>query len=486
MRYAAPPTGTLRWQAPRTPATVAGIQQANAQPNTCLQASSGSSPTTPFHRSSLKRAAAAASEDCLFLNVYTPGVLSDRTNKLPVVVWIHGGGYVGGSAGSFNGDDLIRESNNGVVVVIIQYRLGVFGFLPGAAVKNNGALNTGLLDQEFSLKWVQTHIGKFGGDPTQVTIWGESAGAGSVFQHVIANDGKTTPPLFRGAITSSTFLPSQYNFNDPAPEQLYSETLAQTNCSTAANSLACLRNVPVATLQNANTRIASSSFFGTFIWAPVVDGTFITQRPTVALRQGKVNGKAVLAVTNTFEGAAFVNANTASTVQVPDYIGNLFPNFNSTETAAGAAIYRTVGTPLAQAIGIMGESIFICPTYYLLRAFSGTSFKGEFAIPPGGHGQDVAYYFTSQNANGVPQFNNTAFDKAFAQSFLNFALSLDPNIKSDPSNITPRWNTWATGNTEMLFNKTDAGLPVVTPTATSGQLLDRCDFWEALGSLSGQ
>ncbi|KDR83230.1 hypothetical protein GALMADRAFT_221149 [Galerina marginata CBS 339.88] len=485
VRYAAPPTGSRRFASPAPPAATPGIQLANAEPLMCLQAAQGFGSTTPFHAGLRLDDAIAAgtSEDCLFLNVYLPGNLGAKKN-LPVVVFIHGGGYVKGSATGLDGNDLVRESGEGVVVVIIQYRLGLFGFLPGQKVKDGGALNAGLLDQQFALKWVQQHINKFGGDPLKVAIWGQSAGAGSVLQQVIANGGKTNPPLFRAAITSSTFLPSQYRFNDRIPELLYSETIAQTNCSSAADTLSCLRNADVNTLQTANTVINNSGFFGTFVFVPVVDGTFITDRPTQLLKEKKVNGQILLSVTNTFEGTNFVNQTTASTVEVATYVSQLFPNFGNAQAQAAAAQYATagLGSNINQVNGIMGESIFVCPTYNLLRAFGGVAFKGEFAIPPGRHANDVSYYFS----NGLPPaFANPDFDKAFSESFLDFAMSLNTNVKWDPTNPRPLWQTW-NGSNEMLFNKTVAGAPDVRLIETSSALLARCDFWDSVSAFAAQ
>ncbi|KAF7335524.1 COesterase domain-containing protein [Mycena venus] len=479
IRYAAAPLGNLRFRAPQPPANVTGVQLATAQPNECLQAPTGRSPTNPLKPRATQ---IIATEDCLFLNVYYPSnAAGTPPANLPTLVWIHGGGYVGGAASSFNGEDIIRQSNRGVVVVLIQYRLGVFGFLPGAAVKANGALNAGLLDQDFALRWVNQHITKFGGDPAKVTIWGESAGAGSVLQHVIANGGQTKPQLFRAAITSSTFLPSQYLFNERIPEMLFSEVVAQANCTTATDSLACLRAVAATTLETANNNINAGGFFGTYLMVPVVDGTFITQRPTLSLLQGKVNGKALLSVTNTFEGTSFVNQNVA--VTAAQYSLNLFPNFGTPQANTVGSSYANLGNELFQVNAVQGESIFICPTYYLLNAFPGRSFKGEFAIPPGLHGNDVAYYFPG---GGTPPFNNAAFINAFAKSFTSFIINLDPNIKVDPTTITPHWNTFNVSSTEMLFNKTAAGAPVVQPITTSNALLQRCSFWNSVGNLTGQ
>ncbi|KAF8071638.1 Alpha/Beta hydrolase protein [Lyophyllum atratum] len=486
MRYAAAPTGSLRWRAPQAPATVAGVQQANAQPPSCNVAGFGLSPPDPSPQQVLKiQAAAVESEDCLFLNVFTPKFPTDPGGRRPVVVWIHGGGYQEGSASTFNGQDLIRKATGGVVAVVIQYRLGAFGFLAGSKVKAGGALNAGLLDQQFALQWVQSHITQFGGDPKKVTIWGESAGAGSVLQHVIAHDGKTNPPLFRAAISSSSYLPPQYDFDDSIPEAQYSNLVSLTNCTSSADTLTCLQRVDIATLQAANVNISTSAVFGTSVFVPVVDGTLITQRPTLGLKQRKVNGLALLTVMNTFEGFIFVDQN--STIRIPAYIGQLFPKFGTREITRAAALYASLGTPISQADAIMGESIFQCPTYFLLRPFFGQSWKAEFAIPPAHHGDDIQYYFPSQTPSGFPAFNNTAFDRAFSEQFLDFAMRLNPNVKARHLlNIIPPWNTWDIRNTEMLFNRTADGAPLVKATSTSSTLLDRCTFWESVSALSAQ
>ncbi|KAK0239585.1 Alpha/Beta hydrolase protein [Armillaria nabsnona] len=481
IRFAEPPTGSLRWQAPRTPGFVAGIQNATAEPPGCLQAGTGAAPTNTFPANKRTTLAVSNPEDCLFLNVHTPGQLDSHGpgKSLPVVVWIHGGGYVAGNAGSFDGNDLLRESGNGVVAVIIQYRLGLFGFLAGEAVKANGRLNAGLLDQQFALQWIQEHIAKFGGDPGRVTIWGESAGAGSVLQQVIANDGRTFPPLFRAAITSSSFLPSQYAFNDVVPEFLYNSVVSKANCTSAANSLACLRNADVNLLEQININLCGSGFFGTFVFVPVVDGDFIKQRPALALLEGKVNGEALMSITNANEGSLFVNQSTASTVQIPEYLTQLFPSLSAQNRNVAVEKYSGLGAPIDQVDAIMGESIFVCPTYFLLRAFQGkrafkASWKGQFAIPPATHGMDVAFYFTYVYA--VPAFNNADFDEAFADSFLAFVVSLDPNHTFEPT-ITPDWNPFSFQQghqVEMRFNRTASGDPAVSPFTTPEDLLDRC------------
>ncbi|KAF8824921.1 hypothetical protein HHX47_DHR7000292 [Lentinula edodes] len=408
IRYAAPPTGNLRWRAPRSPErNDSFVQQADTQPSPCFQSSGGAASTNALELN--KRAGVDVTgeptEDCLFLNVYFPGN-TVPTELLPTLVWIHGGGYIGGSADQYSGSDLMREANNEIVVVIIQYRLGLFGFLSGSEIKANG------IDQHFALRWVQSHISKFGGDPSKVTIWGESADA--------------------------------------------------------------------AALEIVNGNVNVAGFYGTFVFVPVVDGSFITQRPTEAMKQGKVNGEALLAVTNSNEGFIFVNQ--SNPIAASSYASNLFPKFGTEVANITAQIYAPFGYSLEQDELIMGESIFICPTYYLLSAFQNKAWKGEFAIPPATHGSDAPYYFPSVES---PPFNNSDFLAAFQGGFMSFVVSQDPNEKIAQT-ITPVWDLYSKNNIEMVFNKTIDNQTDVHVDSTANALLERCKFWNDLGKLTGQ
>ncbi|KAF7346430.1 Carboxylic ester hydrolase [Mycena sanguinolenta] len=460
----------------------------------CCQESSAS-PTNPFTPRDDEE-----TEDCLFLSVYTPSL--NPPTLLPTIVWLHGGGYVLGFAGQYDGADLVQESNNKIVVVIIQYRLGLFGFLAGEQVKEGGALNAGLLDQDFALRWVHDHIDKFGGDKNLVTIWGESAGAGSVLQQVVAHNGATTPKLFRAAITSSTFLPSQYNYNDTIPQvrilqpklgmffslpSRFPRLIDDPSCN-GTDPLGCLRTVDSATLGEINMNVIEHGFQGTFTFVPVVDGSFIVQSPTDSLIQGKVNGSdeqdMLLSVTNTNEGIPFINQ--SAQYNVAQYVRNIFPLFGVKESLAAAAVYHSLGSPLDQVNAIMGESIFKCPTYSLLEAFPKKAYKSQYAIPPALHSQDVINYFPDYTAfNSTLIYNNSNFINAFTQGFLSFVVNLNPNDKLRPS-ITPPWAKWSTLMTEMLFNRTEGGEPYIAPFRTSSALLVRCAFWKSVRHLMGQ
>ena len=177
--YATPPVGPLRWQAPQPVRPWPGVRSATSYGNRCPQLASGNGPRED-------------TEDCLYLNVFTPSGYGTHGRGLPVLVMIHGGGLVNGAGDQHDGSLIVNTDH--IVVVSFNYRLGVFGFLavPGLGTSPlTGHGNYGLLDQIAALRWVQRNIARFGGDPRQVTIAGESAGGWS-------DCAQMTSPLSRG------------------------------------------------------------------------------------------------------------------------------------------------------------------------------------------------------------------------------------------------------------------------------------------------
>lgn len=188
--YAAPPTGPLRWQEPQPPAVWQGVRDATQFGSACIQ------PPSVFHIPAM-----SMSEDCLYLNIWTPNL--HPADPAPVLVFIHGGTYVIG-AGSQPAYDGTNLAVRGAVVVTLNYRLGVFGFFAHpdltAASPHHASGNYGLLDQMAALRWVRQNIVAFGGDPHNVTVFGESAGATSIGYMMISPLAKG---LFDKAILES-------------------------------------------------------------------------------------------------------------------------------------------------------------------------------------------------------------------------------------------------------------------------------------------
>jgi para-nitrobenzyl esterase len=257
--YAAPPVGDLRWRAPEPPAKWKGVRDATQYGARCVQ-------TNPF--ADMVFQDSGPSEDCLYLNVFAPADAKGGS-KLPVMFWIHGGGYLAGSASEprHNGDFLPLK---GVVLVTINYRLGVFGFLatPDLAKEAGGAAgNYGLMDMVAALHWVHENIARFGGDPGNVTIFGESAGSSAVSTLMAAEPARG---LFQKAIGESG---AALGVGSHGPEaQGEHEKLEQTwTESLGAANLAALRALP------AEAILAGASAKGAPSFPVVVDGSFLTE-----------------------------------------------------------------------------------------------------------------------------------------------------------------------------------------------------------------
>ncbi|MFZ3598953.1 carboxylesterase/lipase family protein [Streptomyces sp. BH104] len=258
--YAAPPVGAKRWQPPAPAASWAGTRSATSPGPRCMQSGGGSGPGT--------------SEDCLYLNVYTPAQRTDR--PLPVMFWIHGGGFTSGTGNTQDGSQIAKANN--VVVVSINYRLGVFGFLDLPGLSKRGAGNYGLLDQQAALRWTQRNIGAFGGDASRVTIAGESAGGHSVCALL------ASPPargLFSGAIIQSGGCPSHTVEQAVARGKKYATA---AGCSAAAAEQDCLRGKSAGELQS-----AGRDFVGGILSGPLpVSGTpELPLPPAEAVRTGR-------------------------------------------------------------------------------------------------------------------------------------------------------------------------------------------------------
>ncbi|KAG9308805.1 Alpha/Beta hydrolase protein [Chiua virens] len=294
--FAQPPTGNLRFRLPQPMPPYSTSISATAYGPACPQQAfklplpSGLlAETTDYLINYIYNIVTPSAEDCLTLNVFTPANATPDS-KLPVVVWIFPSGFVFGGTDIYDGSVIVEKAtSHGVpaVYVSMNYRLNAFGFLASQEVKDAGVGNLGLQDQRLALQWIQKYISAFGGDPTKVTIWGESSGAVSVGLHMVTNGGNPDG-LFRAAFMQSG---SPIPVGDITQGQPYYNSLvAATGCSSSTDTLQCLREAPYETLLNAVNQ--SPGIFSyqslALAWLPRVDGVFLTDDPQNLVRQGSV------------------------------------------------------------------------------------------------------------------------------------------------------------------------------------------------------
>ncbi len=298
--YAAPPVGKRRWQPPERPESWQGVRQCTEFSPVC--------PQMPYPEDSIYAAPPQPqSEDCLYLNVWTPAENADA--RLPVMVWIHGGALTRGS-GSRELYDGTRLARRGVVLVTINYRLGPFGFLAHPALSeessHDSSGNYGILDQIAALEWVQRNIAAFGGDPDRVTIFGESAGSWSVCALVATPLAKG---LFHRAIGQSggCFSPmhelSQERYGFPAAEELGQRLTKHLECDSADDPLAAMREKSPEEILAAVDKDASLSRA-----RANVDGWVFPEQIFNIYAEGKQNRVAAIVGSNADEGTAFVSS----------------------------------------------------------------------------------------------------------------------------------------------------------------------------------
>jgi para-nitrobenzyl esterase len=335
--YAAPPVGDRRWKPPLAPAKWTGIRKATEFGARCVQA--------PIFDDMVFRDA-GHSEDCLFLNVWTPA--KSARSKLPVMVWIHGGGFVGGASSEQRQDGRVL-AQQGVLVVSMNYRLGIFGFFvhPELAAESgqNAAGNYGLLDMVASLQWVRDNIAAFGGDPGNVTIFGESAGSFAVSDLMASPLAKG---LFHKAIGESggAFSRTGLAFETiAAREEKDSKVLVS---AFGVQTLAQLRTIPAQKILDATWKAGRDDNFEV---DPVVDGYFLPETVASIFAAGKQNDVPLLAGWNHDEGGLEVDQtkpamDSFKTVaqedfgaKAPDFL-KLYPADNDAQALRSAEDYK--------------------------------------------------------------------------------------------------------------------------------------------------
>lgn len=469
--YAAPPVGALRFAPPAPVVPWTTPRDATVPGSECARFGSIFGGPAP-----------AGEEDCLHVNVFTPGVRGAR----PVMVWIHGGGFLTGSGSEPVYDGTRFALDHNTVVVTINYRLGVFGFLshPSLATPTGGTGNWGFLDQQAALRWVQANASRFGGDPARVTIFGESAGATSVLLHNVSAGSRG---LFARSIVESSPAP---RLPDLARANGFGERVAQGVGCTSGDVAACLRAAEPQRLYNALTSSGEPGgpFFQErgFYYLPTIDGVSFTEQPLASFRAGRSSAAPMILGTNSDEGTVFtagiISPAITSEAQYRAALvrGAAATGLTTTQAEMIAAQYPVsrYDSPNAALTAVTTEGFFACATRYIAqkqRAAGHAVWLYRFDQEPGHVGIDGL---------GV-----------FHAAELSFVFGVENGILGDntsaPALATAMRGYW----TRFAANATPAGSPLwpaYTPegdlrlrlaSAISIESADpdrRCGFWSGL------
>jgi para-nitrobenzyl esterase len=422
--FAAPPVGSLRWREPLPVASWKGTRPAKQYASACAQTNMG------WNASLVP----TASEDCLYLNVWTPRL--DPAARLPVMVWIHGGAFAGGSGTDpmFDGE---RLSARGVVLVTLNYRLGVLGFFshPQLGAEAQGAPgNFGLLDQIAALRWVRDNIERFGGDPAAVTIFGQSAGGGSVVALLTSSAAKG---LFRSAIVESGVMLTP----EPAMTLAAARTIGERFADKATllqlralqtSDLLQRWGVFVAGTQRADPQARASVQVG-----PITDGKVLIEDPAAAFAAGHEQKVPLIIGNNAREGFG----------RIPDaQLPGIIQEFYGPDAAAVLPDYTASPGTQNSALGSpanqwLTDTTFRCGAVITAARHSATgatvySYQFEQSLP--GHLQDGAqhsfelpYVFGNLLGEGMLGGAYTSSDRDLADImggfWTNFAKTGNPN-----------------------------------------------------------
>ena len=392
--FAAAPTGNLRWKPPQplTASSEGAPYEATSYAPACIQGdyivswyaglidSFGGDPEGAARPVS-------ESEDCLHLNVWTPDLTPE--NPLPVMVWIHGGSFMGGWSYEPNYEGA-RLSEEGVIVVSLAYRLGALGFIGPDAHDTDAPVNFGLMDQIAGLKWVKENIRAFGGDPENITVFGESAGASSVGTLMTMPDAEG---LFQRAISQSggfEFLPAQQRSD-------VSSAFLSLSASLAAQGLTPITASAEQILEASNTVLADYDF------GPVVDGDVIAAQPSDLLDEGKITAVDLMIGTNQDEWLMYLDPATPEEdmagwkARYPEAVLQLdalverYGLPGALDRVETAIQMRCPGQRLADAVAARGSPVYI---YEFNRVRAGAEEAGLGSY----HGAELPYVFGTHDA----------------------------------------------------------------------------------------
>lgn len=477
--FAAPPVGGLRWKPPQAAAPWAPTTlKATATPPSCP------------HINPPGTAETQGNEDCLTLNIWTPDPAP--ASPAPVMVWIHAGAFIAGSASASAHNGQKIAARTGAVVVAVNYRLGPFGFLGHAALTAedpgySSSGNYGFLDQRAALAWVRDHIAAFGGNPNNVTIAGQSAGAHSVSLHLIS---PRSAGYFGRAIMQSGSATSRWRTR-AAAESLGNDFASALGCTDPALVLPCMRSktrdqvllaLPSGEQQFAETARAP--------WGPVVDGLEIPDQPRRLYENGSFNHVPVIIGATRDEGWVYVDRSFPGGLSAEVYAAAVETEFGTADVSSILARYPSAdfASPKHALAQMAGDVEAVCEARRVARLIERTatpvylySFERETDAAGGDHvihGRDTNFVF-GNNFDRSPHYvlNNAdlALFGAMSGYWTRFAAQGNPN--SDDATVV-HWPVF----------KHSKYIAFAWPIRRGQRLREEhCDFWEPffLGSVVG-
>ncbi|PYH32854.1 cholinesterase [Aspergillus neoniger CBS 115656] len=394
MPYAQQPLGDLRFTVPQSlNESWSGARDAKEYSNICV----GYGTDSIWY---------PQSEACLTLNVIRDSSVNENS-KLPVGVWIHGGGFYEGSSADqrYNMSAIVANSykiGKPFIAVSLNYRLSAWGFLSSSQVWGTGNTNLGIRDQRLALHWIKENIAAFGGDPEKITIWGESAGAMSVGYHLAAYGGRDDG-LFRAGIMESGATITASPGNYTGYQALYDELAAQVGCSNVVDSLQCLREVP---FEKLNAALNTTSGNSEFNFGPVIDGDIVREWGSLQLDKHEFVKVPILAGTNTDEGTAFGPTGINTTEEFYAYLTDGESGFQLPPTIAQEILQLYPDDPALGIPEFLGDSRVPSEGYQWRRT---CAYAGDYVMHANRRRQCEAWTETSTPAYCY-RFNMRAAD----------------------------------------------------------------------------
>lgn len=437
--YAAAPVGALRFAPPQPAPSWSGVRDATEHGPRAWQSEPAPNPLMP------DAVITACDEDCLHLSVTVPDG-DAPPGGWPVLVWVHGGGYVLGSGSAGAVGDGVELARFGMIVVTFNYRLGSLGFLHvgdalGADGLDSGA--SGLRDQVAAVQWVRDNIAAFGGDPAHVSLYGVSAGAKSVVNLLAA------PPL-RAAVFSAISASGGGDHVASAHQAQHISRLFLSKLGLTMDQAQLLRGVRAAEMVGAQEAIGRGPS-ATWIWRPVLGGPALPKRPIDAIAAGAARTVPLLAGGNGNEGITYQAGDPTAAEQAPQVLGDLFGAARAMEMLAGYRMSLSArGLPsddTAVGVAVLGDERYGIPTTRLADAQSGFApvwryrfdrrFPGMPATMNGGHGADLMPIWAPIPRDAPDDEGLLATAAAMRARWAGMVLHGDPNALIDPSRVDP-------------------------------------------------